>query len=152
METTMYNSTGTGTMDMSSKMMHMTFFWGSHVDILFSGWPGDHGVGMYLLALLLVFLASFLVECCSYAPVARPRQGIFHRGLTSTVLVVLRTGLSYLVMLAVMSFNVGVLIVAIAGHGVGFLVFGSGFVPKLSPVNVGVQPGDQQTAVPPMKC
>ncbi|URE46034.1 Ctr copper transporter family [Musa troglodytarum] len=62
----------------------MTFFWGENVEILFSGWPGDRGFGMYLLAV--------------------------------------RMGLAYLVMLAVMSFNGGVLGAAVAGHALGFLL------------------------------
>ncbi|URD77078.1 Copper transporter [Musa troglodytarum] len=37
----------------------------------------------------------------------------------------LRVGLAYLGMIAIMSFNGGVLIVAVAGHALGFLLFGS---------------------------
>ncbi|ONK76867.1 uncharacterized protein A4U43_C02F680 [Asparagus officinalis] len=112
-------------MHMKKMMMHMTFFWGRRVDILFSGWPGDRGIAAYLLALLLVFVLSFLVELLSFLPLRS-----HHRRLSSAVMVtgvtVLRTGFSYLVMLSVMSFNVGVLLVVVAGHAIGFFVFGSG--------------------------
>ncbi|URE46036.1 Ctr copper transporter family [Musa troglodytarum] len=75
--------------------MHMTFFWGENVEILFSGWPGDRGFGI----------------------VSRRRCG----GMAA-VLHAVRMGLAYLVMLAVMSFNGGVLGAAVAGHALGFLL------------------------------
>ncbi|KAJ6830843.1 copper transporter 6-like [Iris pallida] len=120
-----------GGMGMGMGTMHMTFFWGHRVDILFSGWPGGrrHGVGMYLLALLFVFALSALVELLSYLPrLAAVGGGGGGGGLVLTGIATLRTGLSYLVMLAVMSFNAGVLIAAVLGHAVGYYVFGSGAV------------------------
>ncbi|KAH7678184.1 Ctr copper transporter protein [Dioscorea alata] len=110
-------------------MMHMTFFWGKRVQILFTGWPGDQGIGMYLLSLLCVLLVAALVELLSGVSrrVARPNASSMSMGLSLTVLHALRIGLAYLVMLAVMSFNVGVLIAAIVGHALGFLFTGSGF-------------------------
>lgn len=113
--------------------MHMTFFWGKQVEILFSGWPGDRGVGIYLLALLFVFVTAALVDCLSSisrrlsrGPAAGAGDRRVSNALLLTTLHAVRLGLAYLVMLAVMSFNVGVLIVAIAGHAVGFLVSGGG--------------------------
>ncbi|KAI6671054.1 hypothetical protein NL676_005939 [Syzygium grande] len=57
-----------------------------------------------------------------------------------------RTRHAYLLMLALMSFNVGVLIVAILGHGVGFFFFGSRAFKKTPP------PGKVSTDLPPMNC
>nr|XP_009419914.2 PREDICTED: copper transporter 6-like [Musa acuminata subsp. malaccensis] len=95
--------------------MHMTFFWGENVEILFSGWPGDRGLGMYLLALLFVLAISALTDFLS--TVSRRRCG----GMAA-VLHAVRMGLGYLVMLAVMSFNGGILVAAVAGHALGFLL------------------------------
>lgn len=106
--------------------MRMTFFWGKNVDILFSGWPGYGRLGMYLLALFFVFVLSAMVELLSAAPWSKkapPSQLV--SGMVHTVVHAARMGLAYLVMLAVMSFNVGVLLAAIAGHAVGFMVFRS---------------------------
>lgn len=118
-------------------MMHMTFFWGHNVQILFSGWPGDRGVGVYILALFVVFIASALVECFAYLPhrllFSSTDGKSISKGLILTVLAAVKTTLSYLVMLAVMSFNVGVLIVAVAGHALGFFVFGSNCLFKWAP-------------------
>ncbi|KAM0953464.1 putative Ctr copper transporter [Dioscorea sansibarensis] len=108
-------------------MMHMTFFWGKRVQILFTGWPGDQGIGMYLLSLVCVLFVAALVELLSGVSrrVARPNASSI-TGLALTALHAVRIGLAYLVMLAVMSFNVGVLIAAIVGHALGFLFTGSG--------------------------
>ncbi|AEE78216.1 Copper transporter 2 [Arabidopsis thaliana] len=106
-------------------MMHMTFFWGKNTEVLFSGWPGTSS-GMYALCLIVIFLLAVIAEWLAHSPILRV-SGSTNRaaGLAQTAVYTLKTGLSYLVMLAVMSFNAGVFIVAIAGYGVGFFLFGS---------------------------
>ncbi|GFP89321.1 copper transporter 6 [Phtheirospermum japonicum] len=106
-------------------MMHMTFFWGKNAEILFSGWPGTR-TGMYVLALVFVFALSVIVEWLSYCTRTRQeRYDNFWGGrLIGSVEHGIRIALGYLVMLAVMSFNVGVLIVAVVGHALGFFLFG----------------------------
>lgn len=111
-------------------VMHMTFFWGKRVQILFSGWPGNQGLGMYLVALLCVFAIAVLAECLSSISqiLSRGRTAAAGRDRPSSnaglriFLHAVRMGLLYLVMLAIMSFNVAVLIAAIAGHALGFLL------------------------------
>ncbi|KAL0460555.1 UNVERIFIED_CONTAM: Copper transporter 1 [Sesamum latifolium] len=106
-------------------MMHMTFFWGKNAEILFSGWPGTR-TGMYVLALIFVFVLSVIVEWLSHCRrIDVDDRGKFSGGLIRTIVHGVRIGLGYLVMLAVMSFNVGVLIVAVAGHSFGFFLFAS---------------------------
>ncbi|KAH6765648.1 Ctr copper transporter family [Perilla frutescens var. hirtella] len=120
------------TMMGSMVMSHMTFYWGKNSEILFSGWPGTR-TGMYVLALFLVFVLAFGVELLSwYVQRAEKAGGGLAAGLFRTVVHGLRIGLAYLLMLAVMSFNVGVFVVAVVGHSLGFLVFGSRVFKKFS--------------------
>ncbi|KAM7251177.1 hypothetical protein ACFE04_023060 [Oxalis oulophora] len=134
------SSTTTTTMTHGSSMstMHMTFFWGSNVEILFSDWPGNKN-GMYALALILVFLSAMFIEWLSNSRLlAKLVESDDHRevvvaGFIQTCMHGLRVGVAYLVMLAVMSFNGGVLLAAVGGHALGFLFFGSR-VFKRSPV------------------
>ncbi|XP_030524161.2 copper transporter 1-like [Rhodamnia argentea] len=116
------NGTTTSPPPHRHKMMkHMTFFWGTHSEILFSGWPGTR-TGMYALALIFVFALCVLVEWLShYRLPAKPGVAA---GILRSLLHALRMGLAYLVMLALMSFNGGVFLAAVAGHAVGFLAFG----------------------------
>ncbi|XP_057752623.1 copper transporter 2-like [Arachis stenosperma] len=104
--------------------MHMTFFWGTKSEVLFDQWPGDSR-GMYALALLFVFVMSFLVEWLSHTRFMKPGSNKLSAGLCQTVLHLLRVGLAYLVMLALMSFNAGVFLMAVLGHALGFFFFGS---------------------------
>ncbi|RRT58127.1 hypothetical protein BHM03_00020475 [Ensete ventricosum] len=126
---------------------HMTFFWGKNSEILFTGWPGTRG-GMYALALVVVFAFSFLLEWLNHCRLVRPGAGRIAAGFTQTAMHALRVGLAYLVMLAVMSFNGGVLIVAVAGHALGFLLFGSAACQKTLLQPAGGGKGD----LPPMAC
>ncbi|KAL5747968.1 hypothetical protein ACOSQ2_025265 [Xanthoceras sorbifolium] len=126
-------------------MMHMTFFWGKDSEILFSGWPGTRS-GMYALALVFVFVLSFLVEWLSHCKLIRPGSKHVLAGLAQTTLHALRVGLAYLVMLAVMSFNGGVFMVAVAGHTLGFFLFGSRAFTKSPP------PPPKTSDLPPMSC
>ncbi|ESQ42434.1 hypothetical protein EUTSA_v10014878mg [Eutrema salsugineum] len=108
-------------------MMHMTFFWGKNTEVLFSGWPGTSS-GMYALCLIVVFFLAVLTEWLAHSSLLRGNTGDSASpasGLVQTAVYTLRTGLAYLVMLAVMSFNAGVFIAALAGHAIGFMLFGS---------------------------
>ncbi|EEF41882.1 copper transporter, putative [Ricinus communis] len=118
------NSTGGGMMMHHHKMMmHMTFFWGENAEILFSGWPGAR-TGIRLI---------------------KPGSPHVTAGLIQTLLHTMRVGLAYLVMLAVMSFNGGVFLVAVAGHCLGFLIFGSRVFKK-------TPPAAKTSDLPPMSC
>ncbi|WJX56095.1 hypothetical protein P8452_41786 [Trifolium repens] len=115
------SSTNGSTMMMDhNKMMHMTFFWGNDALILFNDWPAGKP-GNYLLALFMVFAMSVLIELLSYhTRFIKPGSNPMVVRLVQTLLHVLRVGLAYLVMLALMSFNGGVFLVAVLGHALGF--------------------------------
>ncbi|XP_031286389.1 copper transporter 1-like [Pistacia vera] len=112
--------------------MHMTFFWGKNSQILFSGWPGTSS-GMYALALIFVFVLAVLVEWLSHCRLIKPESNHVVAGFIQTSLHTMRVGLAYLVMLAVMSFNGGVFLIAVVGHTLGFLLFGSRLFKKSTP-------------------
>ncbi|CAA6661710.1 unnamed protein product [Spirodela intermedia] len=128
---------------MKKSYTHMTFFWGKNSEILFQGWPGTRG-GMYALALIFVFVMGILVEWLSHCRLIKERWPRLPAGIFQTALHAVRVGIAYLLMLAVMSFNVGVLIVAIAGHALGFLLFSGALFGKKADENV--------RDLPPMKC
>ncbi|KAB1199051.1 Copper transporter 6 [Morella rubra] len=112
-----------GGMDNEMAMTHMTFTWSKNGYILFSGWPGTR-TGMYALALIIIFVVSIIVEGLSCRLVKKGPKNVA-AGLIQTVLHGLKVGLGFLVMLAVMSFNVGVLMAAVIGHTLGFFLFHS---------------------------
>ncbi|PHU13892.1 Copper transporter 1 [Capsicum chinense] len=80
------------------------------------GWPGYNNLGMYILALVVVFFIAILVEFLSHSKNIKEDADNLTAGLLQTTLYGLRIGLAYVVMLAVMSFNAGVFLVAIVGH------------------------------------
>ncbi|KAL9315414.1 hypothetical protein ACSQ67_016415 [Phaseolus vulgaris] len=129
-----YNSTVAARLGRRRIPINTTFYWGHKVDILFRCWPGD-SAAMYAVALLLVFFMAVLVEWLSFTNIVKLKPGGSNDvvgGLLKTGLYGVRSGLSYLVMLAVMSFNGGVFVVAISGHVIGFLIFGTRALRKKS--------------------
>ncbi|XWS74070.1 hypothetical protein CRYUN_Cryun02cG0183800 [Craigia yunnanensis] len=136
---------GTSGMPHHKMMMHMTFFWGKNTLILFSGWPGTRA-GMYALALIFIFVLAFLVEWLSHSRFIKPGSNNVSAGLVQTFLHAMRVGLAYLVMLAVMSFNGGVFLAAVAGHTLGFLLFGSRVF------NKNTEMLSKTSDLPPMSC
>ncbi|KAJ1378739.1 Ctr copper transporter [Sesbania bispinosa] len=129
-----YNSTVATSLGRRRIPIHTTFYWGHKVDILFHCWPGD-SAAMYAVALILVFAVAVLVEWLSFTNIVKLKPGGSNDvvgALLRTGLYGVRSGLSYLVMLAVMSFNGGVFLAAIGGHVIGFLVFGTRAIMKKS--------------------
>ncbi|KAJ3674565.1 hypothetical protein LUZ60_005181 [Juncus effusus] len=122
------NMTMNSTMTMSKSMsyMHMTLFWGKNTIILFRDWPGSR-TGMYVLALIIVFAFAFMTEWLSHSRLISPNWNKTAAELTRASLHMVRMGLYYLLMLALMSFNGGVVIVSILGHAVAFIIFGRAF-------------------------
>ncbi|GAV84515.1 Ctr domain-containing protein, partial [Cephalotus follicularis] len=122
---------------------HDLLLW-QNTEILFSRWPSTR-TGMYVLALVFIFVLSLLVEWLSHCQLVKPESKNLEAGLIQTLMHVIRVGLAYLVMLAFMSFNVSVLLMAIAGHGVGFFLFGSRAFKKTETV-----PYEKHTDLPPI--
>ncbi|CAN6222439.1 unnamed protein product [Urochloa humidicola] len=130
------------------RYIHMTFYWGKDSEILFTLWPGADG-GMYAVALVAVFALAFLLEFLSFrrldALLPAAVDGTSRRRAAAGVAVhAVRAGGAYLLMLlALMSFNGGVLLAAVAGHTAGFLTFRAGlFSDGRSQVKDGCNKGE----------
>eukprot|EP01018_Ginkgo_biloba_P015558 Gb_28691 [translate_table: standard] len=124
-------------------MMHMTFYWGKQVTLLFDDWKTQTWLS-YSLTLVAVFLFSvfheYIVNLRSRfngvstakdpsdlrVPFLRKPSNAYTSKGVESVLFGLNAGLGYLLMLAVMSFNGGVFIAAILGFIVGYFIFRSG--------------------------
>lgn len=141
------NGTEMGDGKQRMMMSHMTFFWGKSTEILFSGWPGQSPM-MYVVALLLVFVMAMLVEWISNTKFIKSINNKLVAVLLQTAMYGLRIGLAYLVMLAVMSFNVAVLLVAIAGYTTGFLLFGR----RLFRDSSDIMSYEKHSDLPPFNC
>lgn len=94
--------------------------------MLFPGWP-DSNRAMYALALIFVFFLAFFAEwlarCSDAASSLKPGADKFAKVAFRTAMYAIKSGFSYLVILAVVSFNGGVFLTAIFGHAFGFAVF-----------------------------
>lgn len=128
--------------------MHMTFYWGKKVTILFDSWKTSSWTG-YLLSLLALFLAAAFYQ---YMEDRRLRFKILSKSkvalppatgtplllpaytsrfgqpakYASAILFGINSAIGYMLMLAVMSFNAGVFIAVVVGLAVGYLLFRSG--------------------------
>ncbi|KAK0604365.1 hypothetical protein LWI29_014939 [Acer saccharum] len=91
---------------------------------------------------------AILVEWLSGTHLIREGTNNVAAGMIQTVMHAIRVGLAYMVMLAVMSFNAGVFLAALAGHTLGFFLFGSRVFKKKAG-----SPSYQKTSdLPPMSC
>ncbi|KAM1038066.1 hypothetical protein ACFX13_033527 [Malus domestica] len=106
---------------MMNMNMQMSFHWGKEATILFKGWPNE-STAMYILALLLLFVLAFAMETLSAWPNVKPSMNPIVAGLAQASVYAVRIGMGYLVMLAVMSFNARIFIVAVAGHTFGYFI------------------------------
>ncbi|KDP42175.1 hypothetical protein JCGZ_02905 [Jatropha curcas] len=138
---------GTGMMHRKRMMMHMTFYWGKDAEILFSGWPGKD-TGMYVLALITMFVFAVMIEWLSHSRLIKAGSNNLIAGIAQTFMHTFRIGIAYMVMLGVMSFNGGVFLAAVAGHGLGFFIFASRAFR-----NTEVKPPyEKNSDLPPMSC
>ncbi|XP_077230235.1 copper transporter 5-like [Tasmannia lanceolata] len=125
-------------------MMHMTFYWGKSVTLLFDSWKTDSWPS-YTLTLLAVFLFSAfyqymedrrlrfkkLVTRKPSPSITTPLLSPLYNNRNSSkfsiaLLFCINAAIGYLLMLAVMSFNGGVFISAVLGLSVGYFLFRSG--------------------------
>ncbi|GMN56509.1 hypothetical protein TIFTF001_025630 [Ficus carica] len=103
------------------KTMHSSFYWGKEAIVLFTNWP-DKNAGMYVLAFFFVFLMAVAAEVLSVPPTVKAGTSPAKAGAIQASVYAFRIGFAYLVMLSVMSFNVGIFIAAVAGHTLGFFL------------------------------
>lgn len=93
----------------------------------FSHGKGSENLYLNIVDLVVVFLMSLAVEWMSNTTYLsnfsdHHNVGV---GLIQTGLYGVRMVAAYAVMLAVMSFNAGILAAAVAGYSMGFLIFGN---------------------------
>ncbi|XP_077234236.1 copper transporter 5.1-like [Tasmannia lanceolata] len=123
-------------------MMHMTFYWGKKVTLLFDSWKTNSWPS-YALTLIVVFLFSVFYQYMEdrrlrfkilasikpspliNTPLLLPR--LYNNKNSAKFSVALLFGVNsaigYLLMLAVMSFNGGIFIAVILGLTDGYLLF-----------------------------
>lgn len=125
-------------------MMHMTFYWGRKVTILFDSWKTDSWIS-YLLSLAACFLISVFYQYMENRRLQfkKPPPPSSTLGIplisskfssdkwaparfAGAILCGINSAIGYLLMLAIMSFNGGVFIAVVLGLGVGYLLFRSG--------------------------
>ncbi|XP_019188867.1 PREDICTED: copper transporter 5.1-like [Ipomoea nil] len=131
-------------------MMHMTFYWGKNVTVLFDFWKTDSWTS-YALTLIACFVFSVFYQfmedrrlrfkLVSSLGAAKNKPDSVDTPLllgsvvgggwkaarfAGALLFGVNSAIGYLLMLAVMSFNAGVFIAVVVGLGAGYLVFRSG--------------------------
>ncbi|CAK8541800.1 unnamed protein product [Lathyrus sativus] len=121
MDMPMPPSVSNGTTTMMMMNMQMSFYWGRKATVLFTGWPNNN-LGMYILAILFVFFLAMAAEVLSNQPPIKRGTNPLIGGLVQSSVHFFRIVFIYLLMLAVMSFNVGIFIAAVVGHTLGFFV------------------------------
>lgn len=104
-------------MDMDDTAMHMTFS-GAKMWWFCLRVGQTAALECTLLALVFVFSLAVAVEILA-APPIKPRMRPLSGGLIQAAVYAVRMALAYLVMLSVMSFNVGIFITVVVGHAVG---------------------------------
>ncbi|KAJ0021498.1 copper transporter 1-like [Pistacia vera] len=114
----------------------------------FLDWQSQSFNVSYILALISVFSISLLVEWLSHARLIKSiTSNDVIAGLLQTFMFAIRILLAYLLMLAVMSFDTGILIAAVAGYSVGFLIFASQVSRKFNVENC-----EDLSDLPPLVC
>ncbi|KAL6502066.1 hypothetical protein OROGR_027199 [Orobanche gracilis] len=134
-------------------MMHMTFYWGRRVTILFDFWRTDSWIS-YFLSLLACFIISalyqymedlrFRIKLLSVSNKSPPPSAAAALGVhlldskvvggrkwgawrfVGAISFGVNSAIGYLLMLAVMSFNGGIFIAVVAGLAAGYLIFRGG--------------------------
>eukprot|EP01018_Ginkgo_biloba_P003167 Gb_22347 [translate_table: standard] len=116
--------------------MRMALYWGKEVSLMFKGWSSGSML-QYLLSLLALFALGFFHQGLAYLRTVfsdhkktENPKGMVIFGTRPMVISILETlafaanaATGYLLMLAVMSYNVGVFLVILAGLSVGFFFF-----------------------------
>ncbi|KAG9157056.1 hypothetical protein Leryth_009102 [Lithospermum erythrorhizon] len=128
-------------------MMHMTFYWGREVTILFDSWKTNSWLS-YLLSLLVLSLFSIFFQYLedkrirfkniknnnnpssetnsTTTPLLSSKiSGSFGAKIAGAILFGFNSAIGYLLMLAVMSYNGGVLVAIVVGLAVGYFLFRS---------------------------
>lgn len=129
----------------------MTFYWGKRVTLLFDFWRTDSWLNYAVTLLACVLFSVFYqylenrrlrfkmlsktrgsapvaVDSSAAVPLLYSRLGIKRGQWTASkfagsVLFAINSGIGYLLMLAVMSFNGGVFVAVVVGLGLGYLLF-----------------------------
>ncbi|XP_057957759.1 copper transporter 5.1 [Malania oleifera] len=127
-------------------MMHMTFYWGRKVTLLFDSWKTNSWTSYAFTLLACLVLAAFYqfledrrikfkLLAAGRPPAQSPIEApLLQRKIAGwgpakfagAFLFGINSAIGYLLMLAVMSFNGGVFIAVVAGLAIGYLLYRSG--------------------------
>jgi copper transporter 1 len=114
-------------MEHGGNEMRMYFYWGTQIEEMIAPWLKTENVSIYLGVLIVFFFFGLFGELfhtlTNRKYMYKTRIFQFCVLFAKTIVYILHLMTGYIVMLSLMSYNIGIFVSIVLGHMVGFIAF-----------------------------